>query len=219
MEKVKFNVGDVVRLVSGGPAMTVESVGDRKVTCVFFSSDALLRRIFFPECLDIVPIFRFKSTTGPAPAAAGRELGKKLPKDITDYCRTHGLSRDYNGDGWSFQAPQGFHFAGSGLHEECCISTAERFWEIVQAGFEPCGEECEWWGISDDDGLLETGTSAMRYRWMVIEKAVSGLYKVYSAGEYENGPGCRHPECDMNTLEGAQKWIDGYIDEVKEGAE
>lgn len=54
---------------------------------------------------------------------------------------------------------------------------------------------------------------------MVIEKAVSGLYKVYSAGEYENGPGCRHPECDMNTLEGAQKWIDGYIDEVKEGAE
>lgn len=218
MEKVKFNVGDVVRLVSGGPSMTVEAVRGDSVTCVYFSDGGLNRNNFCPECLDAVPIFRFKSVTRPA-AAAIPELGKKLPKDVAAYCKEYGLAGEYNGDGlgWSFQPPEGFHFTGSGLHEDCRIATEADFWLMVGHGFDPCNEDCEWWGIPDDDGLLETGTSAMRYRGMVIEKAVSGLFKIYSADEYENGPGHRHPECDAETLDKAQKWIDGCIDEVKEG--
>jgi uncharacterized protein YodC (DUF2158 family) len=34
-----FNVGDVVRLKSGGPAMTVKTVMDNLVVCVWFTAE------------------------------------------------------------------------------------------------------------------------------------------------------------------------------------
>ncbi|WP_293509143.1 DUF2158 domain-containing protein [Parvibaculum sp.] len=63
--KVEFNPGDVVRLKSGGPNMTVESVGERAmmggeaVFCIWFekvgNKQVVKRDAFPPVTLQVAP--------------------------------------------------------------------------------------------------------------------------------------------------------------------
>jgi uncharacterized protein YodC (DUF2158 family) len=55
-----FKVGDVVRLKSGGPKMTVQSVGDFSreglkvgVLCVWFRGEDRQQSIFHPDSLEV----------------------------------------------------------------------------------------------------------------------------------------------------------------------
>jgi uncharacterized protein YodC (DUF2158 family) len=54
-----FKVGDVVRLKSGGPNMTVESVGDiygdQRVWCVWFEKGKREDAHFPPATLELAP--------------------------------------------------------------------------------------------------------------------------------------------------------------------
>lgn len=43
------------------------------------------------------------------------------------------------------EAPEGFHFAGDGLHEYVCVSVADALARLKFATFEKCEGECEWW--------------------------------------------------------------------------
>ncbi len=43
---MQLEVGDVVRLKSGGPDMTVEGVGEQDVDCVWFQGNNVLRNTF-----------------------------------------------------------------------------------------------------------------------------------------------------------------------------
>lgn len=54
-----FNIGDVVRLKSGGPRMTIQDIGDpsasgpkRGVTCTWFVDSDLRTGTFQPEALE-----------------------------------------------------------------------------------------------------------------------------------------------------------------------
>ncbi len=52
----EFKLGDVVRLKSGGPLMTVEdtaggSIGDGQIGCQWFLRDKLNHEVFHRECL------------------------------------------------------------------------------------------------------------------------------------------------------------------------
>lgn len=40
---MKFKIGDVVELPSGGPKLTVQSTGDEAVMCVWFDRDLQLQ--------------------------------------------------------------------------------------------------------------------------------------------------------------------------------
>lgn len=53
----QIRVGDVVRLKSGGPAMTVTAIEDSgKVECSYFASSNEMFSFDFPaECLDRLP--------------------------------------------------------------------------------------------------------------------------------------------------------------------
>lgn len=49
-----FNPGDVVKLNSGGPAMTISYIGtgtDRRCTCLWFHGPELMVGSFHPEAL------------------------------------------------------------------------------------------------------------------------------------------------------------------------
>jgi uncharacterized protein YodC (DUF2158 family) len=56
----KFNVGEVVQLKSGGPLMTVQSIGDYTmsgglnsgVLCVWFDDKKKLEDVFHPDSLE-----------------------------------------------------------------------------------------------------------------------------------------------------------------------
>lgn len=47
-----FSVGDTVVLKSGGPLMTIESIGDEIVWCAWFVNDDKKRGQFPPDTLD-----------------------------------------------------------------------------------------------------------------------------------------------------------------------
>lgn len=50
---MQFQTGDVVQLKSGGPKMTVSTLKDGEVWCVWFDKDnAPQSRVFKPEVLD-----------------------------------------------------------------------------------------------------------------------------------------------------------------------
>jgi len=55
-----MNIGDVVRLKSGGPKMTVESFrsSDKQVICVWFVGeyDKAYSRLFWPDTLQLVVV-------------------------------------------------------------------------------------------------------------------------------------------------------------------
>lgn len=44
-----FNVGDVVKLKSGGPNMTVDGCGGSRITCVWFDDGGAYRIQFFDQ--------------------------------------------------------------------------------------------------------------------------------------------------------------------------
>ncbi len=48
---MEFKPGDIVRLKSGGPAMTVESVGQDGINCVWFDGKRRLAKPFVPQTL------------------------------------------------------------------------------------------------------------------------------------------------------------------------
>ena len=47
----KFNIGDVVKLKSGSPKMTVELVETDQITCIWFDSEGVKRASFHPETI------------------------------------------------------------------------------------------------------------------------------------------------------------------------
>lgn len=54
----EWNIGDVVRLKSGGPQMTVESPkgsNTGKYTCTWFLDGQVLQHLFLPEALERAP--------------------------------------------------------------------------------------------------------------------------------------------------------------------
>ncbi len=48
-----FSIGDTVRLKSGGPTMTVESINGTIVYCVWYRPDEFLRN-YFPESTIVI---------------------------------------------------------------------------------------------------------------------------------------------------------------------
>ena len=50
-DAMQFNIGDVVSLKSGGPEMTVESVNDPEIICVWFERQKYHRKTFRREML------------------------------------------------------------------------------------------------------------------------------------------------------------------------
>jgi uncharacterized protein YodC (DUF2158 family) len=51
MSDSRFNVGDIVKLKSGGPEMTVEDVGGDAISCVWFTDAEIGRSKFLEETL------------------------------------------------------------------------------------------------------------------------------------------------------------------------
>ena len=49
---MELKVGDTVRLKSGGPLMTIESIEDKKAFCNWFSNDELKNGTFNIETLE-----------------------------------------------------------------------------------------------------------------------------------------------------------------------
>ena len=51
--KSKYKIGDIVRLKSGGPSMTVESIrdSDGDIYCHWFAGDKLHAGVFSPEAI------------------------------------------------------------------------------------------------------------------------------------------------------------------------
>ena len=52
MSRQFFEIGEVVKLKSGGPSMTVESVAAEKVTVCWFEKERLRRELLHPQTLD-----------------------------------------------------------------------------------------------------------------------------------------------------------------------
>ena len=52
MSDSKFNVGDIVKLKSGGPEMTVEDVGEDAISCVWFADTEIGRSKFLEATLE-----------------------------------------------------------------------------------------------------------------------------------------------------------------------
>lgn len=48
----KFNIGDVVKLKSGGPKMTVSSIEDKACKCVWFDQSSKIEDSFSEELLE-----------------------------------------------------------------------------------------------------------------------------------------------------------------------
>ena len=55
MSEEQFKAGELVRLKSGGPNMSVEQVGEQAVRCAWFVDDKLQRETFAPEALEHAP--------------------------------------------------------------------------------------------------------------------------------------------------------------------
>jgi uncharacterized protein YodC (DUF2158 family) len=51
----KFKKGDVVRLKSGGPDMTVQDLNESEVTCVWFMGEVKQQDDFDVDTLELVP--------------------------------------------------------------------------------------------------------------------------------------------------------------------
>lgn len=49
-----FKIGDIVRLKSGGPAMTAQKVDGGKATCIWFKDDRLKTAIFRKDTIELV---------------------------------------------------------------------------------------------------------------------------------------------------------------------
>ena len=64
-----LKTGDIVRLKSGGPAMTVDKVNNSKISCVWFKEEHLKNAIFRKDTLeryDAVESFSKTTTSTPA---------------------------------------------------------------------------------------------------------------------------------------------------------
>ncbi len=58
---MKFKIGDVVALKSGGPSMTINNIGDYSplgpnpgVSCIWFDSAKKLEDVFHPDALEYI---------------------------------------------------------------------------------------------------------------------------------------------------------------------
>ncbi|UXM95885.1 DUF2158 domain-containing protein [Bartonella sp. HY329] len=49
-----FKVGDIVKLKSGGPAMTAQKVDGGKATCIWFKDDRLKTAVFRKDTIELV---------------------------------------------------------------------------------------------------------------------------------------------------------------------
>jgi uncharacterized protein YodC (DUF2158 family) len=52
----QFKIGDIVRLKSGGPAMTINRVHPNSVTCIYYNEQTNVFEFLLdvmPECLEI----------------------------------------------------------------------------------------------------------------------------------------------------------------------
>ncbi|QFU22787.1 YodC family protein [Shewanella eurypsychrophilus] len=49
-----MNLGDIVRLKSGGPAMTVATTGGENILCSWFMNNKLEEAVFAPQALEPV---------------------------------------------------------------------------------------------------------------------------------------------------------------------
>jgi len=54
MANQTFDPGDLVRLKSGGPKMTVEQLSDDKATCSFFDGSERVQEVFVRDALERV---------------------------------------------------------------------------------------------------------------------------------------------------------------------
>ena len=52
---MKFKVGDVVQLKSGGPSMTVQEITEEEALCVWFNRAEQMRDSFAAPALQIAP--------------------------------------------------------------------------------------------------------------------------------------------------------------------
>lgn len=87
-----FKVGDIVKLKSGGPAMTAQKVDGGKATCIWFKDDRLKTAVFRKDTIelvnpvektdqvkaDLLPIFKT-----PPSVAKGNVTNKKAVKSKT----------------------------------------------------------------------------------------------------------------------------------------
>ncbi|WP_182417425.1 YodC family protein [Bartonella sp. HY038] len=87
-----FKVGDIVKLKSGGPAMTAQKVDGGKATCIWFKDDRLKTAVFRKDTVelvnpvektdkvkaDLLPVFKT-----PPIIAKGDETNKKAVKSKT----------------------------------------------------------------------------------------------------------------------------------------
>ena len=74
-----LKTGDIVRLKSGGPAMTVDKVNNSKISCVWFKEEHLKSAIFRKDTLErCVAVESFPKTT------ANTHANKQEPKTRTN---------------------------------------------------------------------------------------------------------------------------------------
>lgn len=49
-----YKAGDIVKLKSGGPSMTVDKINNNKVSCVWFKDERLKTAVFRKDTLELV---------------------------------------------------------------------------------------------------------------------------------------------------------------------
>jgi uncharacterized protein YodC (DUF2158 family) len=59
----KIEIGDIVTLKSGGPAMTVDRERDGGFECCWFDGTKCKRHLFLPSTLVLVPVIEFGPVT------------------------------------------------------------------------------------------------------------------------------------------------------------
>jgi uncharacterized protein YodC (DUF2158 family) len=72
---MEFKPGDIVRLKSGGPAMTVESMGDDGINCVWFDGKRRQAKRFVPQTLTTAEPSPPEKITLNFPPLRGRGVG------------------------------------------------------------------------------------------------------------------------------------------------
>lgn len=78
-----FKGGDIVRLKSGGPTMTVDKVNNSKVSCVWFKDDRLKTAIFRKDTLELVSEGKKHKASKLTETSENAEGGKEKAKPKT----------------------------------------------------------------------------------------------------------------------------------------